>query len=402
VTASPSPPDTELLTALEPALAIIGLERRPFAYASSFRIEEIDVRLGPLEGGRSLTLLFKDLSPEGMLDGARRAKPFFLYDPRREIEMYRRILQPGRFGTATCYGAVADAAAGRYWLFLEKVPGRELYQVGELAVWQQAARWLAGFHARFAGRDELSPLAQDSHLLLYGADSYRRWIDRARAAHPSLDRLAERYDQVVDHLVALPVTVLHGDFYASNVLVEQTGEDLRICPVDWELAAVGPGLFDLAALTAGQWTEAERVVVAMAYYDVHPLSACHSLDGPAFLEALDWCRLHLAVQWLGWAPDWSPPAEHAHDWRWASRTSWVYEQQMPDRQRRRFRPEPRREPGDRRGPRARHRHQRQPDGALAGRRGGGHLRTGAPLLKRRPALRPRRVDVPRRHLGPAL
>jgi hypothetical protein len=20
------------------------------------------------------------------------------------------------------------------------------------------------------------------------------------------------------------------------------------------------------------------------------------------------------VQWLGWSPDWSPPAEHAHDW----------------------------------------------------------------------------------------
>ena len=26
------------------------------------------------------------------------------------------------------------------------------------------------------------------------------------------------------------------------------------------------------------------------------------------------CRLHLALQWLGWSPDWRPPPEHAHDW----------------------------------------------------------------------------------------
>jgi hypothetical protein len=34
----------------------------------------------------------------------------------------------------------------------------------------------------------------------------------------------------------------------------------------------------------------------------------------AFLVALDHCRLHLAVQWLGWSPGWSPPPEHAQDW----------------------------------------------------------------------------------------
>jgi thiamine kinase-like enzyme len=31
-------------------------------------------------------------------------------------------------------------------------------------------------------------------------------------------------------------------------------EGWRVCPVDWEMAAVGPGLIDLAALTAGWWT----------------------------------------------------------------------------------------------------------------------------------------------------
>jgi len=32
--------------------------------------------------------------------------------------------------------------------------------------------------------------------------------------------------------------------------------------------------------------------------------------------ALDCARLHLALRWLGWSRDWTPPREHARDW-WA-------------------------------------------------------------------------------------
>ena len=32
------------------------------------------------------------------------------------------------------------------------------------------------------------------------------------------------------------------------------------------------------------------------------------------LQDLARARLHLALQWLGWNPDWRPPREHAHDW----------------------------------------------------------------------------------------
>ena len=319
----------ELRGALQEALSrrsgtqqrVVGLKRRPSIYSTSFAIEELDVRL---QDGTSLRLLFKDVSRHAVLESARRVKPTFLYDPLREIETYRTILEPNRLGTATCYGAIVDQRAGHYGLFLEKVPGVELYQVGDLTTWQHVARWLAAMHVRFTLETER--LAQAARLLRYDAGFYRLWIQRARTCRgraessksrdvrSGMERLARSYERVVERLATLPVTFIHGEFYASNVLVHATEGELRVCPVDWETAAVGPGLTDLAALTAGGWNPDEKKTLALAY---RAALAPHD-DGPpepdAFLATLDYCRLHLAVQWLGWASGWSPPPEHTQDW----------------------------------------------------------------------------------------
>jgi hypothetical protein len=66
------------------------------------------------------------------------------------------------------------------------------------------------------------------------------------------------------------------------------------------MAAVGAGLVDLAALVTG-WTGEERAAILAAYRGVDDL-------------ALAACRLHLALQWLGWSTDWTPPPAHAYDW----------------------------------------------------------------------------------------
>ena len=114
-----------------------------------------------------------------------------------------------------------------------------------------------------------------------------------------------------ERVVALPVTFLHGEFYASNVLVQEEG--LARVPVDWEMAAVGPGLIDLAASPPAGGPPDERKALAFAY----PPRWCPARWPPApdaFRAALDYCRLHLAVQWLGWSTGWSPPPEQAQDW----------------------------------------------------------------------------------------
>jgi Phosphotransferase enzyme family len=287
------------------------IRRQASPYATSFPLEELDVTL---EDGTELHLIFKQLAWSALDEEARLAKPEFLHDPRREPDVYAEVLAPRGLGPRY-YGSAIDAAAERYWLFVERVEGRELYQVGDLGLWRATAAWLAEMHAALAG--DLERHAERGHLLEYDDAYYRRWIARAREFVPASDdrgrarafgRLAERYDAVVGALLELPRTVLHGELYASNVLIADEAPTPRICPVDWEMAAVGPGLIDLAALVSGGWDDDEREAIVAAY-------TAAAGDRAFTPEQLALARLHLAVQWLGWAPPgWIPPAGQRHDW----------------------------------------------------------------------------------------
>jgi aminoglycoside phosphotransferase (APT) family kinase protein len=111
-----------------------------------------------------------------------------------------------------------------------------------------------------------------------------------------------------------PLTVIHGEFYASNVLIDDGIDGIRVCPVDWERAAIGPALIDLAALTGGNWTEEQKRDMVEEYRIERQrlgFSVPHASD---LLRQFELCRFQLAVQWLGWSGDWSPPREHQQDW----------------------------------------------------------------------------------------
>ncbi len=304
-------------------LHIQRLDRRVSEYCSSFIIEELDVTL---DDGTNHALVLKDLSPAALTEGAGHVKPKFFYEPMREIETYRRVLALHQLGTATCYGAVVQEKDQRYWLLLERVPPGLLWQHGDIEIWKEVARWLAGMHAFLVPETERRESAHLAHLISYDRAFYWRWMERAatfvcegdksadqRAAKAIRD-LASRYEKVVERLTALPVTVIHGEFYASNVMIDTAPERLRVCPVDWEMAAVGPGKIDLAGLTSGGWAREQKDAMALAYYDALPANRTATYDRETFLTDLEYCRLHQAVQWLGWSPGWAPPPEHAQDW----------------------------------------------------------------------------------------
>ena len=295
---------------------VLGLSRRPYRYATSAPLEELHVSMG---GGAEMALIFKDLSRDRLLGDARATKPAFLHQPSREVETYRRILAPAEIGPR-CIAAVAGSDPPRHWLLIEKVPGVELWQIGKLAVWEEVARWLGGFHARFTGRfDELR--AANPYLLEHSDSWFRSWCERARGAlgrstdrrASRLQRALDRYEEVIASLVVLPRTFVHGELYPSNVLVVRDERPLRVCPVDWEMAAIGPAPIDLAALVGG-WGEPERRRLVAAYLSGLPEGITVIPNSETLDTDLARCRLHLALQWLGWSTDWRPPPEHAHDW----------------------------------------------------------------------------------------
>lgn len=311
-----APTDAALFDALRGVLAEAGsapprkVRRRQSQYRTSFPLEELEVEL---DDGACLRLAFKRLDWGGLGEEARLAKPRFLHDPRREPAVYASLLEPAGLGAPRYHGAIVEPERERCWLFVEWVDGRELYQVGEHELWKAAARWLGRLHAKFDV--DLERCTAAGHLVDHDATFYRRWMARARdfARSPSrsadyvaaVERLGEGHESVVEALLAMPRTVIHGEFYASNVLVSTDAAAPRIAPVDWELAAVGPGATDLAALVSGNWSELDRAAIVSAYGNAGQVSP----------EDVDLARLHLAIQWLGWAPaEWEPPVGQRHDW----------------------------------------------------------------------------------------
>jgi hypothetical protein len=289
-------------------------------YSSSYLLEELDV---DVTGRGELKLMFKDLSRRALLIDASRNKPAFCDDSLREIETYRKILQRQQLGTATFYGAVVNEKAGRFWLFLERLAPIHLWQMGEFAVWERVAAWLA--HAHLTLMDPGGRVS--THLLRHDRNFYNQWIHRAqefvrqrdqspgRKATGSIDHIADNYDYVVERLLNIPHTIIHGEFYPSNILVENYETDaLRVCAVDWEMAAHAPGLIDLAALISGNWTAAQRNAMAWSYYSVLSDNLRDKWPFETFQIDVDCCRMHQAIQFLGWSRDWAAPPEHAQDW----------------------------------------------------------------------------------------
>lgn len=292
---------------------VIRIERRPCPYRSSFQIDELDVHL---TDGRTLALVLKHLGREGMLAEARRARPRFLESPRREVNAYRHVLPLAPPGTAALFGAVESSVrAGQ--LLLERVEGEQLWQVGDLTVWEATAAWIARFHATFSPL-RAQQLAKRCGALVYDASYYRRWATRARrfaAQHSdrlrALTPILETHRRATRRLLARPRTLIHGELYASNVLVQPA--TLRTCPVDWELIALAPALMDLAALTAGFGKEKQRRL-ERAYQGASTGAHGESKADDDFTVDLDCCRLHLAVRMLGWSNRWEAPKDHAFNW----------------------------------------------------------------------------------------
>jgi thiamine kinase-like enzyme len=190
-----------------------------------------------------------------------------------------------------------------------------LADVGNPEAWQAAAAWAAELGAA-VGTNRVPSL--DPLLLDRDRGWHEHWLAAAVATCESADRseLASRLRRsrpaLLNRLDALPHAFVHGELYASNVIVQrEAAEPVRVKPVDWEMAGTGPFALDLAALATG-WTGEERLAICEAFRRALPSE--RAISPGDLLDAVALCELALALQWLGWASDWQPPAEHRRDW----------------------------------------------------------------------------------------
>ena len=289
--------------------SLASIQRQRSDYSTSAPIDELTVEL---TDGTRFELMAKKVGPNALLEPARRAKPAFAHSLSREPLVYAHLA--GETGPPECWG-VADEADGPL-LILERVPGLALRHIGKLSSWQAAAAWLATFHRGPAGGSAALPAALRRHLLRHDGSHHEALLERAAqiatvSGRPLPAYVVAQHARAIEILDALPTTLIHGEFYASNVIVDHSTSPPRIAPVDWEMAGTGSPFLDLAALVSGEWSTAQR----RAMVDAYRQACVQDLSPEEFDHALVAAELLISVQWMGWAEGWQPPAELAGDWR---------------------------------------------------------------------------------------
>jgi len=244
-----------------------------------------------LASGEQLTVIFKRLQPRPDRD------------VRRRILIHRRLLADKRLDAPTVYASVCDEAQGRYWLFLEDVGEYNKLSWCGIDAWLATFRHLGKMHAAYHGREE--ELRALGCLGEHRPAFYRFFARTARAVlqrHAGQRRLARFegmmgrwFEASVAHLVRQPKTLVHGDCYEGNFMV-QPGP--RIRPIDWDSAAIGVAGWDVAQLAAG-WGP-ERPDLVRVYLDEFAQHATVPLDRRAFDRTLAHSEIMRVLQVLYW------------------------------------------------------------------------------------------------------
>jgi hypothetical protein len=227
--------------------AIVDVRRTRIRYIGSYDCETVTVRL---TNGEEFKFFLKDFG------FSQRSKDNPEQRRERELGVYRDLLAGTELGIPTYYGSIWDESQGRFWLLLELVEGTVIKDHNvEHGV--MAAGWLGQMQGFFARHPEY--LTQCDFLIRHDEGFFRSKAELALrdvaqiapASAPRLAKIVDRYDQAIKVMVTQPRTLVHGGYIPWHILLDMTCEPVRVCPIDWELAAVGATLFDLAFFTDG-------------------------------------------------------------------------------------------------------------------------------------------------------
>ena len=279
-----------LVECLEPSLGPIAhVHRERSNFESSYGAEVLTVEAA---SGERTRLFLKDFGRTAFRkdDAADRRE--------RELHVYRDLLPDMGLDTARYHGSLWDEGHGRFWLLLELVDGEEV-RYRPLEDWVAAAGWVGRLHGtgRWAERLAESPL-----LIRHDEAYFHRRAELALrdvelfGPHLGgrLERVLRSYGPVVDTMASLPGCLVHGTYRAANVMRATGDPRPRICPLDWELAALGSPLHDLATFVDGfEPPELDRLLDA--YIDEARPHGAAIPQGRELRHTIDCFRLHRVV-----------------------------------------------------------------------------------------------------------
>jgi hypothetical protein len=282
-------------------VAIRQLHDEGFDYPSSFSVKRLHV---VLDDGESLGVFFKDLNPMHQCIEARSVRTLGLQRSRREIWMYREVLDTEWLATPRFFGHRWEPNSGLLWLFIEDVSSVRLMDEGDFGLWVAAARWLARFHAAMEHAD-----VDRSMLQQYDHGRFRKRAEHLAENPPDVSveerslirRALERHEELLDSLDEQPRGIRHGEFFCKNILIRPgVPADRRLAVIDWETAAHGPLYCDLTELTAGTWTREQRLAMWRAYHDQYCRDSGRVIPWSRFCADVDSMDLSQAIGWLDW------------------------------------------------------------------------------------------------------
>lgn len=288
------PDDDSLRAGLEPLLEARGLldgklaiqAREINTYTSTFPSEIATCRVG---SGPVIRLFLKySAHRENEAHGHRGGVGY-------EANVYRELLSRLDISTARLYGIYRNPDGINTWMAMEYLEeGTRLIHAIDPEGMVKAARWMGRFHALCSARVDDPAL---SFMKRYRPDYYRGWVNRTQqlvrqAGVDSgwLQVLCSRIDEVIEVLCNAPPTIIHGEYYPKNILLQHG----LIYPVDWESAAIGNGMVDIAMLTEGWAQDTVQELVHEYQRSRWPEGAPHDL-----VTSLHAARIYVQFRWLG-------------------------------------------------------------------------------------------------------
>jgi hypothetical protein len=272
---------------------IESVERKRSKFSSFYASDVVTVRL---TDGEEFRVFLKDFGsfhhPKDTMKERR----------EREVVVYRDLLADAGLDTARYLGSVRDESRGRFWLLLEFVEGLPVSHL-EFEDWVPPAEWLGRMYAYFSRHRDLwencDVLAR--HDATFFESIARSALEAMAEFSPDharrLEPIVARYHTAVALMTSQPQTLVHGTYRPAQIIIDKRRQPARICPVDFEKAAVGASLYDLTFLVDG--FDPPRLRELFNAYRAEAARCGVGVPDDREMEHVVNCfRLHRVMNWL--------------------------------------------------------------------------------------------------------